>query len=189
MPEPIIYTIGHSTLPLPEFIGILKAYRITVVVDIRSIPRSRHNPRFNQDTLDKALQQAGIRYHHCAELGGFRRARKDSVNTAWTSRAFRGFADYMQTPAFSQALTKLIELAEKETVALMCAEGNPYRCHRRLIADALIVQDTRVMHIATRRSATWHTMTPFARIQDRTITYPAEEQERLPGSDYQRELE
>ncbi|MDD1678870.1 MAG: DUF488 domain-containing protein [Methanomicrobiales archaeon] len=173
MPEETIYTIGHSTRSLPEFIGILKAYRITVVIDIRSIPRSRHNPRFDRDTLAGALGDAGIRYLHCTDLGGFRKAEKGSVNTAWTSRAFRGFADHMQRGEFSRAIERLIEITENETPVLMCAEGNPYRCHRRLIADALVVRGVRVVHLATRRSGKPHTLTPFARVEEGKITYPA----------------
>jgi uncharacterized protein (DUF488 family) len=178
MLEKTIYTIGHSTRPLPEFIGILKAYRITLVIDIRSLPRSRHNPHFDRNTLSETLRDAGIRYLHCADLGGFRRPEKDSVNTAWSSRAFRGFADYMQTTEFSRAIGLLIDVLESETPVLMCAEGNPFRCHRRLIADTLVVRGIRVMHIATRRSARPHTLTPFARVRDAVITYPAAE----PGS-------
>jgi uncharacterized protein (DUF488 family) len=188
MPVKTIYTIGHSTRPLPEFIGILKAYRVTVVIDIRSIPRSRHNPRFDRDTLFVALEEAGIRYLHCSALGGFRRPEKNSMNTAWTSRAFRGFADYMQTAEFSEAVGWLIGHAESEILALMCAEGNPYRCHRRLIADALVVRGIRVMHIATRRSGTPHSLTPFARLEGKKITYPAPE-ESAPKDNRQQILE
>jgi uncharacterized protein (DUF488 family) len=187
MPEKTIYTIGHSTRPLPEFIGILKAYRITVVIDIRSIPRSRHNPRFDRDTLVGALQEAGFRYLHCTDLGGFRRPEKESANTAWSSRAFRGFADYMQTAEFAEAVGRIIERAESDTVVLMCAEGNPYRCHRRLIADALVVRGIRVVHIATRRSGTPHTLTAFARVKGRRITYPAPESER-PADDVEQSM-
>jgi uncharacterized protein (DUF488 family) len=172
MPEKTIYTIGHSTRSLPEFIGILKAHRITMMIDIRSIPRSRYNPRFDRDTLAEALVDAGIRYFHCSDLGGFRRPKKDTVNTAWSSRAFRGFADYMQTPEFSEAIGRVIGLAENDTVVLTCAEGNPFRCHRRLIADALVVRGIQVLHISTRRSAKPHTLTPFARPEGRRITYP-----------------
>ncbi len=170
-----IFTLGHSTRSLPEFIGLLKAYRVTVLIDIRSIPRSRHNPRFDRDTLNVALQDAGIRYLHCSALGGFRKPEKDSPNTAWTSRAFRGFADYMQTTEFAEAVGWLTGHAENETLALMCAEGNPYRCHRRLIADALVVRGIRVLHIATRNSASSHTLTSFARVDGKRITYPAPE--------------
>jgi uncharacterized protein (DUF488 family) len=189
MPEKTIYTIGHSTRPLPEFIGILKAYRITVVIDIRSLPRSRHNPRFDRDNLAGALEDAGIRYLHCAALGGFRKPEKDSVNTAWSSRAFRGFADYMQTAEFSEAIGWLIGRAQGETLALMCAEGNPYRCHRRLIADALVVRGIRVVHLATRRSGKPHTLIPFARVEGKRITYPAVEAEHIVGDLRQEVLE
>jgi uncharacterized protein (DUF488 family) len=173
-----IYTIGHSTRSLTSFIGILKAFRVTTVIDIRAIPQSRHNPQFGRETLSAALEGAGIHYLHCNGLGGFRKTQKDSMNTGWISRAFRGFADYMQTLEFAQAIRRVQDLAAMERVVLMCTEGNPYRCHRRLVSDALISEGVRVEHISGPRSSRAHTLTAFARVEGGRISYPAPEERR-----------
>jgi len=170
-----IYAIGHSTRALDKFIEILRAHEITLLADIRTIPKSRHNPQFNQDSLAHELPKAGIQYRHLKELGGLRRAAKDSINTGWENASFRGYADYMQTPEFAGALKALIALAKTERVAIMCAEGNPYRCHRLLIADALTVRGVRVLHISSRKSAREHALSPFAKVDGTRITYPKEE--------------
>jgi uncharacterized protein (DUF488 family) len=168
----LILTVGHSTRSIEEFIRLLQAHRVAQVVDVRTIPRSRHNPQFNADALSGVLKKAGLGYVHLAGLGGLRHARCDSANTGWRNASFRGFADYMQTPEFDQALQELVELARRERVAVMCAEAVPWRCHRSLIADALLVRGIRVKHILSTANRKAHTLTPFARTQGGHITYP-----------------
>ncbi len=145
------------------------------VVDVRTIPRSRHNPQFNADSLPACLEKAGIRYCHLPGLGGLRQATRDSLNRGWRNASFRGFADYMQTPAFEEALAELIRLARREPVALMCAEAVPWRCHRSLIADALLARGIGVEHILSGTRRQEHTLTPFARVRGTQVTYPAGE--------------
>ena len=168
----VVLTVGHSTRPLSEFIALLAAHSASRLIDVRTVPRSRRNPQFNRDTLPAALEISGIRYMHVAGLGGFRRTRPGSLNMGWRNVSFRGFADYMQTPEFVENLGSLIEQAKRERIALMCAESVPWRCHRSLIADALVVQGIRAEEIinATRLQA--HTLTPFAKVEGRIITYP-----------------
>ena len=170
--RPVVLTVGHSTRPLDEFIALLAAHSVSRLVDVRTVPRSRHNPQFNRDTLPAALEAAGIGYAHVAGLGGFRRTHPGSMNMGWRNVSFRGFADYMQTPEFAENLAGLIEQAEHERIALMCAEAVPWRCHRSLIADALVVHGIRAEEIinATRLQA--HTLTPFASVDGMAITYP-----------------
>lgn len=168
-----IYAIGHSTRPLDKFIEILKAHKITLLADIRTIPRSRHNPQFNLESLEVELPKTKIKYRHLKALGGLRHASKDSINVGWENASFRGFADYMQTAEFAQGIEELIALSEKETVAIMCAEGNPFRCHRMLVADALTVRGVSVLHISSRKSAKPHKLTPFAVVDGTRITYPS----------------
>jgi uncharacterized protein (DUF488 family) len=167
-----IYMIGHSTRTLDEFVEILKAHAIALLVDIRTIPRSRHNPQFNGDNLAHDLPKRGIAYLHLKELGGLRKAQKNSINTGWHNASFRGFADYMQTRAFVSALRRLMQLGKSRCLAVMCAEGNPFRCHRSLVADALTVRKVHVLHISGKTSARAHTMTKFARVNGTKITYP-----------------
>ena len=174
---PALFTIGHSTHTLEEFIRILQAHGVTRVVDVRTVPRSRHNPQFNQDTLPEALRAAGIAYTAMKGLGGWRRTRADSPNAGWRSAAFRGYADYMQTPEFEAQLQALLELAATDRVAVMCAEAVPWRCHRQLIADALTVRGVRVQHILSETESQPHELTPFARVEGTRITYPAEQLE------------
>lgn len=167
-----IYAIGHSTRPLDKFIEILRAHEITLLADIRTVPKSRHNPQFNRESLEAELPKAEIAYRHLKELGGLRHAAKDSINTRWENASFRGYADYMQTQEFVHAIRDLMELARDEHVAIMCAEGNPFRCHRSLVADALTVRGVRVLHISSRKSAREHTLTPFAKADGTRVTYP-----------------
>lgn len=171
---PVVLTIGHSTRTIEEFIHLLVAHAVTRVVDVRTVPRSRHNPQFNRDTLPASLQRAGIGYTHLAELGGLRHTAADSPNTGWHNASFRGYADYMQTPEFDQAIQRLIQLANHDRIAIMCAEAVPWRCHRSLIADALLVRGIVCEDImsATRRQV--HTLTPFAWVEGSRITYPPE---------------
>ena len=168
----IVLTVGHSTRGLQEFIDLLKAHSVASLMDVRTVPRSRHNPQFNRDTLPAALEVAGIRYAHVAGLGGFRHTHPGSANRGWRNVSFRGFADYMQTVEFAENLAALIEQATREQVALMCAEAVPWRCHRSLIADALVVHGICAEEIinTTRRQA--HGLTSFAKVEGAAITYP-----------------
>ena len=170
-----IFTIGHSTHPIEEFVDILKAHGIEFVADVRTIPKSRHNPQYNSDTLAAALHERAIGYEHMPGLGGLRHAKKDSVNTAWENASFRGFADYMQTEDFEQSLSALVEMAKKGPTAILCAEAVPWRCHRSLIGDALLARGITVMDIMSKMSAKAHTMTPWAHVMGTMITYPKSE--------------
>lgn len=167
-----IYTIGHSTRTIDQFIALLKAHSIQELVDVRTVPKSRHNPQFSSDALADSLRQASIQYRHMGALGGLRHARKDSINTGWQNESFRGYADYMATPEFQAALEQLEALAEERTVAIMCAEAVPWRCHRSLIADALTVRGWQVLHITSQKTAKPHELTPFLQVQDGILTYP-----------------
>jgi uncharacterized protein (DUF488 family) len=168
----VILTIGHSDRPLEEFVGLLRAHAVALVADVRTVPRSRHNPQFNRDTLPGALAEAGIGYRHLAALGGLRHPRPDSPNAGWRNESFRGFADYMQTPAFDAGLAELIAIARDARVALLCAEALPWRCHRSLIADALLARGIPVGHIMGGAPPREHALTPFARVRGTQVTYP-----------------
>ena len=172
--SPTVFTIGHSTLELGKFIDVLHAHGIRRIVDVRTIPRSRHNPQFNLETLPDVLKDAGIAYTHLPGLGGLRHARSDSLNKAWRNASFRGFADYMQTADFVDNLERLIRLAEQKPSALMCAEAVPWRCHRSLIADALAVRGISVEHISSATHRRPHVLTRWARVDGLRITYPEE---------------
>lgn len=177
MPLKLIMTVGHSTRTIEDFITLLQAHEVARVVDVRTIPRSRHNPQFDRNALPKSLKKAGVGYTHMPELGGLRHARRDSPNMGWRNASFRGFADYMQTPEFNHAIEELIGLAKKERIALMCAEAVPWRCHRSLTADALLMRGIKVEHISSRKSRKPHALTSFAKVRGKKITYPAEEGE------------
>ncbi len=153
--------------------GLLREFAVQRVVDVRSIPHSAHNPQFDTHALRRSLPEAGINYVHMTGLGGFRRPDPASVNIGWRNESFRAFADYMQTEEFAAALDQLIVLARAESVAIMCAEAVPWRCHRSLIADALLVRGLEVVHIHGHGTAKPHRLTPFARVEGATITYPA----------------
>lgn len=170
----VVLTIGHSTHSLEEFIRMLRGHGVTKVSDVRTLPRSRHNPQFNRDTLPKSLAAADIGYVHLPGLGGWRRPRPDSPNRGWRSSGFRGYADYLQTPEFEKNLQELLQLARKERLALMCAEAVPWRCHRSLIADALLVRGVAVEHIMSPDSSQPHRLTSFARLASTRLTYPEE---------------
>ncbi len=174
MAQITIFTIGHSTRVLDDFLGLLKANGIQEVVDVRTVPRSRFNPQYNIETLPAGLEKAGIEYTHMAGLGGLRHPQKESINTAWKNASFRAFADYMQTPEFEENLRALMELAGKKRTALMCAESVPWRCHRSLIADALTVRGVRVEHITGYGKNRPHELTPFAKVEHGRVYYPAE---------------
>lgn len=170
--RPEVLTVGHSTRPLQTFLALLEGHGVTLVVDVRTIPRSRRNPQFDQTALRQSLRRAGIGYRHLPSLGGLRRPREDSANTAWQNASFRGFADYMQTPAFEAGLDELLERARGATVAIMCAEAVPWRCHRSLIADALLARGVRVEHITGETRRAPHRLTPWALVRDGRVTYP-----------------
>ena len=170
--SPIVLTVGHSTRALKDFVALLLAHGVNQLIDVRTIPRSRHNPQFNLERLPRPLQRAGIRYRHMAGLGGLRHARRDSINTGWRNASFRGFADYMQTPEFEEALDQLIDLAQKRRTAIMCAEAVPWRCHRSLIGDALLVRGLRVEEIASQTRTRPHTLTAWARVRGNQLIYP-----------------
>lgn len=153
---------------------LLRAHGIQRLVDIRTVPRSRHNPQFNKETLPEALGREGIEYTHMPELGGLRHARKDSPNTGWRNASFRGFADYMATAEFESGVAKLMNLAEREPTAIMCAEAVPWRCHRSLISDALLARGVEVVHITGRGQPQPHSLTSFARVEGGRVTYPPE---------------
>lgn len=170
-----IFTIGHSTHPLDEFVGMLKHNGIRRLIDIRSVPRSRHNPQFEQAELIRSLPAQGIEYIHLKALGGLRPKRKHSINTAWHNDSFRNYADYMQTEDFEEGLRQLIALAQEMSTAIMCAEVLPWRCHRSLVADALLARGIKVMDIMSQTSTTPHSMTPFAVVDQGRVSYPGEE--------------
>jgi uncharacterized protein (DUF488 family) len=167
-----LYTVGHSTRTFDELLALLRAFGVSTLADIRTIPRSRHNPQFEGDALHAALQRHHLRYVHLPELGGLRHARKDSPNRGWRNASFRGFADYMLTDEFETGLAELRELVVDGTVALMCAEAVPWRCHRSLIADALTIRGAWVEHIMGLHRSTRHALTPFARVKGKRLTYP-----------------
>lgn len=169
-----VFTIGHSTRTWKEFLALLRAHGIERVVDVRSIPRSRHNPQFNREALSAKLRGARIGYVHLRSLGGLRHARRDSPNVGWRNASFRGFADYMQTPEFGKGLQRLIVLAKQKKSAILCAEAVPWRCHRSLIADALTVRGIRAAHIVSGKRVQVHTLTPFARVRGDRILYPCD---------------
>src|ERR1035438_1175318 len=172
--SPVVLTIGHSTRTINEFIGLLQAHRAKCVVDVRTVPRSRHNPQFSKDSLPGSLKNAGVGYVHVPGLGGLRHAKRDSPNVDWRNASFRGYADYMQKPEFEQSLEELIRLDKQERIAIMCAEAVPWRCHRSLIADALLVRGIRAEDIMSPTRRQIHTLTPFAKVRGTTITYPTE---------------
>jgi uncharacterized protein (DUF488 family) len=169
----IVLTIGHSTHPAGEFIAMLEAHGVDLLADVRTIPRSRHNPQFNCDALQASLAEAEMRYVAMPCLGGLRHPRPDSPHTAWRNASFRGYAGYMQTTEFHENLDRLIELSQQTQAVIMCAEAVPWRCHRSLIADALVVRGIPVEHIMTLTSSRPHQLTPFARISGTQIIYDA----------------
>jgi uncharacterized protein (DUF488 family) len=174
----VVLTIGHSTRTLDEFIGLLQMHAVTRVVDVRTVPRSRHNPHFNQDSLPESLKKADLAYVHLPGLGGRRYAKRDSINVGWRNASFRGYADYMQTPKFEQGLEELIHLAKQEQIAIMCAEAVPWRCHRSLIGDALTVRGIRTEDVMSLTRRRVHTLTAFAKVRGKSVTYPAETSQR-----------
>ena len=168
----LILTIGHSTRALDDFVDILRAHTVTQLVDIRTIPRSRHNPQFNQETLSKRLKESAIEYIPMKQLGGLRHPRADSPNMGWKNLSFRGFADYMQTQEFAESIDQLIGLAQDGQAVIMCAEVLPWRCHRWVIADSLTIRGIQAEHIMTIKKRTKHSLTRWAHVDGTKITYP-----------------
>jgi len=192
-----LWTVGHSTRPIDEFIGLLHAHGIQLLVDVRTVPKSRYNPQFNRDQLALSLKTAGVTYAHMPSLGGLRKPKKDSINTGWRNDSFRGYADYMQTGEFQRAIEELMaygtgiktpvspaHAGRAEThpsrTAVMCAEAVPWRCHRSLIADALVSRGCEVRHIMSETKADEHRLTSFARVEREYITYPKPVDEQTP---------
>lgn len=174
-PDGAVFTVGHSTLPIEEFIALLHTYSIEILADIRTIPRSRHNPQFNADALDESLKAEGIEYVALNVLGGLRKARKDSPNTGWRNASFRGYADHMQTAEFAEGLETLIQMSRRKRTAIMCAEAVPWRCHRSLVADALNVHGVPAIEILSATSYRPHKLTSFGRVNGTRISYPPDE--------------
>lgn len=168
----VIYTIGHSTHTIDEFVELLRHYGIEQLIDIRTVPRSRHNPQYNKETLGPALRRRRIGYRHMKGLGGLRRARPDSLNGGWRNPSFRGFADYMQSAEFIESLTALVQISVEKCTAIMCAEAVPWRCHRSLIGDALVIRGMEVWDIYSLTSVRIHKITGFAQVDGMRITYP-----------------
>ena len=169
-----MFTIGHSTRPIDEFVALLKQHDIRQLIDIRTVPRSRHNPQYEQTALQKSLPKSGITYLYMKDLGGLRPKVKESANRGWHNESFRNYADYMQTKEFSSGIAELMKYAEKLPTAIMCAEAVPWRCHRSLVGDALVVRGVDVKDIMSETSTRPHTLTSFAKAQGTTITYPTD---------------
>jgi len=169
-----VYTIGHSTRPIDEFVAILKQNGVEELVDIRTVPGSRHNPQYSQEALEEYLKSHGISYAYQKNLGGLRPKAAQSDNGAWRNQSFRNYADYMQTDEFQGGMNELMGRAAKSVVAIMCAEAVPWRCHRSLVGDALLVRKVIVLDIISGACPKEHTLTSFARVDGLRITYPAE---------------
>jgi len=170
--ELTIYTVGHSTRSIDEFIEILQAYNITLLVDVRTVPRSRHNPQFNKENLPNILKPYSIKYLPLPDIGGLRHPKKDSINLALENSGFRGYADYMQTKEFTENLLKLVVLAKENCLAVMCAEALPWRCHRNLISDALVARHVKVLHIIGKDDTVTHQLNELAHVEGTKVTYP-----------------
>jgi len=171
----LIHTIGHSTRSLADFLGLLRAHEVTQIGDVRTVPKSRRHPHFSREALERSLPEAGVAYRHFAALGGLRKPRKDSRNIGWRHEGFRGYADYMETPEFDRALDDLLawaDAADPRRSAIMCAEAVWWRCHRQLIADALVARGIETRHIVSTGQAKPHAVTEFARIEGTRVAYP-----------------
>jgi uncharacterized protein (DUF488 family) len=169
--QKIIYTIGHSTRAIEDFIALLRIYDIAMLIDIRAILKSRFNPQYNEEALNAALKESGIRYQHLKKLGGLRHTTKDSFNIGWRNLSFRGFADYMQTPPFKEGMEELEKLGKENKSVIMCAEAVPWRCHRSLIADALTLRKWKVLHILNKKSVKLHELTSFLQVKKGQLVY------------------
>ncbi len=176
-----LYTLGHSSRDWAEFIRVLAKFEIELVVDVRTVPKSKRNPQYNQNVMPPALKEAGIRYHHLRGLGGLRKPNPDSHNTGWRNAAFRGYADYMQTADFETSLQSLLKLAVRRRTVILCAESVPWHCHRSLIADALVVRGVDVFHIMSETRSQPHALRDFVKVDGTRVSYPPV-QEELFGS-------
>ncbi|MBX3564936.1 MAG: DUF488 domain-containing protein [Sphingomonas sp.] len=174
-PAGTIFTVGHSTRPIGDFVALLRLYGIETLGDVRTVPKSRYNPQFNADALAASLSEAGIAYVPMPALGGLRHPHRDSPNGGWRNKSFRGYADYMQSEAFRHAVDALARSGREKRTAIMCAEAVPWRCHRSLVADALGVRGVPVVEILSETSWRMHALTPFAHVEGQTITYPPEQ--------------
>lgn len=171
-PELIVLTIGHSTRTLEEFTEMLKVYGVILIVDVRTVPRSRHNPQFNKESLPDHLKPLSIKYIHLPEIGGLRHTTRNSINLALKNASFRGYADYMQTKEFNEALLKVLALARENRLALMCAEALPWKCHRMLISDALVARNVKVLHIISKTDTITHQLYELAQVDGFKVSYP-----------------
>ncbi len=169
-----VFTVGHSTHSAEEFVRMLEANGVVRVIDVRTVPGSRHNPQYGQKELEVWLPGAGIDYGRMPDLGGLRKTTKDSVNMGWRNASFRGFADYMQTPEFAAGVDELIAAARRQTLAIMCAEAVPWRCHRSLIGDALLARGVPVFDIMSATSTKEHQLISFAKVDGMRVWYPEE---------------
>lgn len=176
----VILTVGHSTRSIDEFVALLRAHDVDALADVRRYPGSRRHPQFGRDALAEALRAAGIAYEHIEELGGRRDASPDSPNTAWRNEQFRGYADHMRSRAFARGLARLLDLAQRKRVAVMCAEAVPWRCHRNLLADALLAHEIRVEHLMSPTERREHTLHATARLEGERVIYDRSEQTQLP---------
>jgi uncharacterized protein (DUF488 family) len=167
-----VFTIGHSTRTLEEFTEMLQIYGVTLLIDVRTAPHSRHNPQFNKEALPDHLKPLGIKYVHLPEIGGLRHPKANSTNLGLQNLSFRGYSDYMQTKEFTDALLKILVLARENRLVLMCAEALPWKCHRILIADALIVRRVRVLHIISKTGTITHELSETAHVEGTKVTYP-----------------
>jgi len=174
MADTTIYTIGHSTRSLDEFVAMLKAHGVTSLIDIRTIPKSRRHPHFAGEALAESLPDAGVSYDWMKDLGGLRKPKPDSENSAWRNLSFRGYADHMQTEAFNAAVDELVRRSQDASVAIMCSEAVPWRCHRSLVGDALLARGVKVLDIMSDTKATPHELTSFALVDGTRVTYPRE---------------
>ena len=174
-----IWTIGHSTLPIEQFLGLLKGHDIQALVDVRTLPGSKRHPQFNGEALSHSLAQAGIDYVHMRDLGGLRKPRRDSPNTAWKNESFRGYADYMMTPAFTKAIEELLKIASTKRTTIMCAEAVWWHCHRSMIADYLKAEGVSVLHILGDTKVEEHPFTSPARVVNGRLTYATDEHPEL----------
>ncbi len=168
----VLYTVGHSTRSFGDFVALVRGHGVAQIADVRTVPKSRRYPHFARESLERSLAEAGVDYRHFPALGGLRKPRRDSRNTAWRHPGFRGYADHLETPAFERALDELVEWASARPTAVMCAEAVWWQCHRQLIADALVARGYEVRHIMGAASAPAHTLTAFARVADGRVTYP-----------------
>lgn len=166
-----VYTIGHSTRSIEEFLALLASFQIKVLADIRSLPGSNKFPQFNQDQLKESLEENGIAYIYISELGGRRKAAKTSKNTVWRNKSFRAYADYMETEAFEKGIAQLVKLAKDTPTAMMCSEAVWWRCHRSMVADYLKAKDWKVLHIMAAAKATEHPYTAPARVVGDRVLY------------------